>query len=1202
MPPPNKEETIARLGAEFDASEVIDGIRRMGTDWGKEMRRIEKKTEESMQGTGKAIKEAWWQVRGAKKAYKDLYATQTASLRNISRGYDDVLKQMSKTADEIKAIQESMESLEMAPADLDKMNRKLEMARESYTEMAKQAKIMADEREAAAEAVEEIKEKFTFRPEEIGEALKEAGGELWAPFGNLISGDLPGAIEKGGQLAGKGWETLFKKTGKVSKNFAKFLAGDDTWKGMRKVFKERWAGGGIGGKAKAIGGAAMGGLFKGMGEILGVVGKLGPLLMTVSTLVMGLVQMFLQADAAAKDFNKQITSTAGSAEFMASNFNLSASAAKDFHDTLGGIYKQATDLSNLEWGLSKEDYQATLNALTAEGVSLKKLEKEMASATGYAQDWSKTVQMSVAYARGFGVSLQEIGQFQGELMTELGANLDDVETSFQYMQRAALQSGIATNKFFGIIRGFSADMTLFNIRMEDIAKVMVHLGKAMSPRDAQKFMSNIMGFFKGQGLGDRAKHVLMGGGAAAVGGRRQKTVDEKIAKMAADIEQTTGNELTADDMKGILQMSDARRAKWMAENKSLTQDQIRAINDAAITQGKLTKGGLLEIASDMKDYTPIDVMEELEEETRRIASKQGKRIEDLTDIERLAAENAVGVTDEMQDQFRKLRMATEQTRANLIQAIEHGDELTEDQKDVLKRMGIDASKADAIQKLQGASTRKIWDAFGEDQQRELADAEKQIDYQKQTASNVTSVTDQIKILTDWFMRVFYQAFEGLVELVGDLADHFHIFDSADRQWQKTQLAVSKSGNQELINITQQAKNADEWQRAYHKTKAAKQMYDANMGAGAKIAKLRDRHNEILERMRAAKDGTEEKARLDTELKANDAQIQATSDNQKIVRQAISDGFKASGQGTTDVVTALQASGVTVSDSVKNNIEESLKQGRSLKETLDQLVTISDDQRAQAYEQVRIRLKPDALAKATADAVSQAAPDLAEFAKKGASDHTLSVRVTKMPSMDSTKGGGGGGAPAQIAAKMGAPDADDMEDQAETTNATLQDIYNALRFRGIVLDKAFLETSFHETIQKATYEAASEALGDYYVLTHTAQSEVLGAIQKGMDPKYLGREIGSSLKAGRGNVAGGTISDVLLQRNAAGGMVTAVRDGLAVVRPPAGEGIAAVGPGERIGGGGGSQVVEVVFRGDAGKVFDARVQSVIAKDNTARTRR
>jgi len=154
----------------------------------------------------------------------------------------------------------------------------------------------------------------------------------------------------------------------------------------------------------------------------------------------------------------------------------------------------------------------------------------------------------------------------------------------------------------------------------------------------------------------------------------------------------------------------------------------------------------------------------------------------------------------------------------------------------------------------------------------------------------------------------------------------------------------------------------------------------------------------------------------------------------------------------------------------------------------------------------------------------------------------------------------------------------------------------------VLDKAFLETSFREVVQKATYEAASEALGDYYVLTHTSQDEVLGAIQKGMDPKYLGREIGSSLKAGRGNVAGGTVSDVLLQRNAAGGMVTAVRDGLAVVRAPAGEGIAAVAPGERIGGGGGSQVVEVVFRGDAGKVFDARVQSVIAKDNTARTRR
>ena len=1203
MPPPNKEETIARLGAEFDASEVIDGIRRMGTDWGKEMRRIEKKTEESMDGTGKAIKQAWWQVRGAKKAYKDLYASQSDSLRRISRDYEGILKQMGNADKEVRRIQSALDSIEMSPDVFEDMNKELERARENYDKMAEAAEKIADEREAAAESVEEIKEKFTFKPEEIGEALREAGSELWGPFGALINQDLPGAIEKGGHLAGKGWETLFKKTGKVSKNFAKFLAGDDTWKGMRKVFKERWAGGGVGGKAKAIGGAALGGMFKGMGEILGVVSKLGPLLMTVSTLVMGLVQMFIQADAAAKDFNKQVLSTAGTATFMAKNYGMAGAAAFDLKETLGELYKEATSFEmNQGFGISKDDFTATMNAMSAEGVEITKLGKKFDDATKIAKNWSQAVKTSVAYSRAFGVSLQEIGQFQGELMTELGMNLDEVQTSFQYMVRGAEKAGIATNKFFGIIRGFSSDLTLFTIRMEDVVKVMSHLGKAMSPRDAQKFMQNIMGFFKGQGLGERAKHVLMGGGAGATGGRLQAAMNDKIAEMATSLSQSTKEQITPDQMKDILKRDSKSLAGWIAAHgDDISDDQKKAIFEAARQQGKLAKGGLLDVASALKDADPFTAMEQMQAEIQRIASKQGKRIEDLTDIERLAAEQAVGVTDEMQDQFAKANAAVEQTRADLMHALDSGDELSKEQIDMLKKMGIDATKADAGDQLWNADQKKIWNSMSKDQQRELTEGKNQLDYQKEISENIVSVADRIKMLTDWFQRVFFQAFQSVSDFVSDILDHFDKDAAAKHSWQKVQSKVSKSHNQELIKAAQEASNSQEFIANYHKTKAAGQFFDAQMNAGTKVADLNRRESEAVDRAMKAKEGSAEKKRAQDQI----TQIRALKDvvikNQDKARDAIADGFKAGGQGTDDMIAALKASGVQDQATADRMTSAFNTTHGDLKQAV-QLAGLSNDQQAAVWEQLRIRLKPEELADATAKAVASFAPDQPKAMENLASGHTVAVKVTKMPPMDTTKGGAGGGAPALIASKMGTPDADDMEDQAETTNATLQDIYTALRFRGIVLDKAFLETSFREVVQKATYEAASEALGDYYVLTHTSQDEVLGAIQKGMDPKYLGREIGSSLKAGRGNVAGGTVSDVLLQRNAAGGMVTAVRDGLAVVRAPAGEGIAAVAPGERIGGGGGSQVVEVVFRGDAGKVFDARVQSVIAKDNTARTRR
>src|SRR6185369_9735703 len=96
--------------------------------------------------------------------------------------------------------------------------------------------------------------------------------------------------------------------------------------------------------------------------------------------------------------------------------------------------------------------------------------------------------VSVAYSRAFGVPLQEINTLQAEMMTEMGASLDDTTLAFQQMTKAAEDSGISANKFFGMIRGVSQDLSLWGTRMEDAVKLLGRLGQVMSPRNAQKFM------------------------------------------------------------------------------------------------------------------------------------------------------------------------------------------------------------------------------------------------------------------------------------------------------------------------------------------------------------------------------------------------------------------------------------------------------------------------------------------------------------------------------------------------------------------------------------------------------------------------------------------------------------------------------------------------------------------------------------------
>jgi hypothetical protein len=56
--------------------------------------------------------------------------------------------------------------------------------------------------------------------------------------------------------------------------------------------------------------------------------------------------------------------------------------------------------------------------------------------------------------------------------------------------------------------------------------------------------------------------------------------------------------------------------------------------------------------------------------------------------------------------------------------------------------------------------------------------------------------------------------------------------------------------------------------------------------------------------------------------------------------------------------------------------------------------------------------------------------------------------------------------------------------------------------------------------------------------------------------------------------------------------------MAIVRPGAGEGIMTARPGERVGsGGGGPQVVHVMFKGDAGKILETHVDNRIAYNKT-----
>jgi len=152
-------------------------------------------------------------------------------------------------------------------------------------------------------------------------------------------------------------------------------------------------------------------------------------------------------------------------------------------------------------------------------------------------------------------------------------------------------------------------------------------------------------------------------------------------------------------------------------------------------------------------------------------------------------------------------------------------------------------------------------------------------------------------------------------------------------------------------------------------------------------------------------------------------------------------------------------------------------------------------------------------------------------------------------------------------KMSAAVMDQIDFTGGATVSSLQDLWNAMRVKGVKLDKTQLNGDYQDVIHKGTHLGAQDALFEYALYTSTNPAETLSRMKAsgfgGLNTLTSAFEDQQKNARESGNAA--------LLPNAAGGVVTGVNGGFATVNPAPGEGLASVGRGERIvpaGGGGG----------------------------------
>jgi hypothetical protein len=703
---PNNEKTIVDIEFNVDTRSAI-----------RQTSNLQKLMSKTFEGVGKAS-DKLGQINS--KVTKEATEDTEDWIKSLKS-----LKKYQK--EEIDLIRNKEAALRELEGGLDKLDGK--------AKANTQARIAGIKKELAvqkATAKKRATSALGFNSVEAGKEMKASLGKAADSFkssmSSFFSKDLKGLGNGLSNLLGK---DVLRGAGKA----AKFASMSLKFKGSQ--LKDRGdAVGGAKGAALKAGGAAM----NLAGKSMGAVSALMPILATVGNAIAKLVTLFLDADANTKQFNKSVMESASSAEFLGDNMGNAQMASEDLKATLKEIQKSSEEFGYQNtWGIMREDHIKILNTLNQEGLSLSAMKKEAkAAGKGIGQYTQELAKVSIAYSKAFGVPLQEINQFQAELMTEMGMSLTGVQLQFESMARSASESGIATNKFFAIIRGVSQDLSLYNVRMESAVKLLKMLGKVMNPRDAQKFMQYASQGMKNMSTDDRLKVSLLTGEK----GKRilDKDLDNRRANLYKDIQGAIGGEV--GDIKKRLSDPATAKALWaeVRDKASGRAGALRGEDIALKGDESAAKKGVYGRSVAMRN---MGMGASLDMDKAALFSLTGNKYSNITE-----ASGDIGFekTAEM------LGKNPEQ-----IQGMMALEAAVEEQREVLRSQGKDSLAATG-------STQDILDTLSKEEQDILKNGTKSTnDFAQEQVKATQSVLEQLQRLLDFLMNQIYGAVNGIYE-------------------------------------------------------------------------------------------------------------------------------------------------------------------------------------------------------------------------------------------------------------------------------------------------------------------------------------------------------------------------------------------------------------------------------------------------------
>jgi hypothetical protein len=595
--------------------------------------------------------------------------------------------------------------------------------------------------------------------------------------------------------ASRGADDLNDKLGGALETFRDGLSNIDV--GSMLAGGGKGLGKGLGGIAEMLGGlGGSGGALGTLAASLGAVALvLGPLVIAFGVFA----GVMFGIDKEVKEFNKSAINAFGTRGVM----NIGMGNMRDNLTVLRHVTQDFTKTL----GLSSDEAIGVFDALDAGGITMARLTRGTINATEKEKALGDTLLKTAATAKALGVSVSEFAGTLAEYTDSLAFSLENVTDQFALISKQAQDAGFSTRRFYSLITQATAGQASFNTHLDQTAALLIKMTKVLGEKQAAEVLGGAAGGFKEMGTQERYKTIMTTGA-----GRTKDIITRSAQRQASNFINDLAKTLSPDEVQKALEqasragvtvskaaradptgqllvkelaaMSRSDQAVLTASFETSSDKSVQALGrqlDQLTTVSRGTTGGMAAMADAMSGLDPGATIAMKLQSAMAIL---GRPLNELTGIDRMAAESITGMSGAQIEQYQALARASEGSY-QLLKSIQKeplpgtpdSAERKAFQDDQDKRFGAHIDEQGKIVDASGIEVKNSVDLLTSSMERGNAEVKEVYDKNfalaEQAFDETATISEILQNKITMYLRGIYEDFGlPMIDMIGDLVARF----------------------------------------------------------------------------------------------------------------------------------------------------------------------------------------------------------------------------------------------------------------------------------------------------------------------------------------------------------------------------------------------------------------------------------------------